>query len=276
MDGTLLNKNHIISVENRQALKQAKKQGIEVVIATGRSFQESNYLLVEAGIECPMICANGAEIRSITGEILLSNPITKHIAKEVAKVFLTHDMYYELYTNDGTYSSDYDKALTIIMDIFMSSNLKGDYEKSLQAAKDRFESGKIHLVDSFDTIFNDREKTINKFISFSFDKTKLEAVKRDLETVAEIAVSSSGKENIEVNSIQAQKGIALTGFVEQRGISLEETMAIGDNYNDVSMFKRVHHSVAMGNAPLDIKKVCKKITDTNENHGVAKAILEVL
>lgn len=51
-------------------------------------------------------------------------------------------------------------------------------------------------------------------------------------------------------------------------------MAIGDNFNDLSMFKKVKYSVAMGNAKDDIKKECKFVTLKNDEHGVAHAIYE--
>ncbi|MFS0863054.1 Cof-type HAD-IIB family hydrolase [Fredinandcohnia sp. 179-A 10B2 NHS] len=276
MDGTLLNSDHVISQETREAILQAQQQGIMVVAATGRSYDEAKYVLVDAGIQCPIICANGGEIRSENGEILLSNPINISKAGEVMKVLKENEMYFELYTSTGTYSDDYDKAITIIMDIFMSHSLKSNYEKSLEAAKERFESGLIHLVDNFESVLEKEGNGANKFIAFSFNKEKLERVKKQLAAIEDIAVSSSGKENIEVNSIYAQKGNALAAFTAKHGISLEETMAIGDNYNDVSMFKKAGLAVAMGNAPDDIKELCHKVTDTNENHGVAKAILNVL
>ena len=63
MDGTLLNSNQLISEENKEAIVKAQAQGIEFVVATGRSYQEATYVLDEAGITCPVICANGAEVR---------------------------------------------------------------------------------------------------------------------------------------------------------------------------------------------------------------------
>ena len=53
-------------------------------------------------------------------------------------------------------------------------------------------------------------------------------------------------------------------------------MAIGDNLNDESMLERAGKSVAMGNASYYIKSLCDEITDTNEESGVGKAILDVL
>lgn len=49
-------------------------------------------------------------------------------------------------------------------------------------------------------------------------------------------------------------------------------MAIGDNYNDVSMFEHAYHSVAMGNSNDDIKSLCRYTTLTNLENGVGHAI----
>ncbi len=97
-----------------------------------------------------------------------------------------------------------------------------------------------------------------------------------LASLDELTVTSSGHDNLEITNRNAQKGIALESFVKEKNISLSETMAIGDNYNDVSMFERVGKAVAMGNATYEIKSLCDEVTHTNEESGVAKAILSVL
>ena len=53
-------------------------------------------------------------------------------------------------------------------------------------------------------------------------------------------------------------------------------MALGDNFNDVSMLTYAGTSVAMGNAVDAIKKIAKHVTDTNEENGVATAIDRIL
>ena len=53
---------------------------------------------------------------------------------------------------------------------------------------------------------------------------------------------------------------------------IADTMAIGDNYNDVSMFEHAYHSVAMGNSNDDIKNLCRYTTLTNLENGVGHAI----
>lgn len=95
MDGTLLTKDHEITEENMTAIKAAQDKGVEVVIATGRSYPEAIYLLKEAGINCPVICANGAEVRSPEGEIVADNPLKKEIAKDALKVLSDSNIYVE-------------------------------------------------------------------------------------------------------------------------------------------------------------------------------------
>ncbi|MFC4321832.1 Cof-type HAD-IIB family hydrolase [Litchfieldia salsa] len=275
MDGTLLNEHHVVSEFNKQAIERAQANGIEVVIATGRSYLEAKSPLDEVGLNCPIICVNGAEVRSISGERLDESPIEQTTAYKIMEILDKKQAYYELYNEDGTYSKDYEKGLMIIMDIFMSPNKHVNYEETLKAAKERYENGLIHLVDEFKSIV-ESNKSVYKFISFSFDPKVLVELKEELSKLEGIAVSSSGKENLEINSIHAQKGLALTQFVKQRNISLEETMAIGDNFNDISMFKCAGRSVAMGNAPEDVRIHSNHSTDTNKNDGVGKAILEVL
>ena len=53
-------------------------------------------------------------------------------------------------------------------------------------------------------------------------------------------------------------------------------MAIGDSYNDISMFEKVNYSVAMGNSIASVKKHAKLKTDTNNNDGVYKILKDVL
>jgi Cof subfamily protein (haloacid dehalogenase superfamily) len=278
MDGTLVNTRHTISEENAEAIRAAQSKGVEVVVATGRSYEEAHFVLEEAGISCPIICVNGAEVRSAEGERLYSIPLDSHDAKGIASLLKNLDIYFEVYTNRGTYSEDYEKALSVILDIFMSANQKQDYEKALEGAKERFEKGRVHLIESYDSLFEDEEIEIYKLLAFSFDGQRLEKAEEKLLENGQIAVSSSGFENLEITHIDAQKGIALSNFVEKKGISLAETMAVGDSYNDISMFQVVGRAVAMGNAPEEIQQLCHMVTTTNHENenGVAKAIIKAL
>lgn len=276
MDGTLLNSYQQVSQENKEAILKAQSQGIEVVIATGRSYQEVRFVLDEAELQCPAICVNGAEVRSKEGEILSATPIEKHVAKKAAQKLMEMDIYFEVYTNKGTYSLDPNKAVAIIVDIVVSANPDVKPEDVVKRAEERTLHGLVHQVESYDVLFNDETHHIYKLFGFALDSDRREAAENALEELTELAVSSSGHNNLEITHHNAQKGIALETFVKSKGIDITETMAMGDSFNDISMLKRVGRAVAMGNADYEIKTLCDVITATNDEHGVAQAILEVL
>jgi Cof subfamily protein (haloacid dehalogenase superfamily) len=276
MDGTLLSATQQITPENREAILKAKKKGVEVVVATGRSYQEAKFVLEEAGLQLPMICVNGAEVRSDEGEIVSSSPLNKDQARQAALRLVESGVYFEVYTNKGTFTEDEDKAISIIVDIFSTANPEVPIEKIAQAAEERLHKGLVRTIEHYDKLFEDGQYEIYKLLAFSLDDEKLAAANVALKEIGGLAISSSGSENIEVTSKDAQKGIALEKFVASRGISMEETMALGDNFNDASMLERVGRPVAMGNAVEKIKELCGEVTLTNEESGVGVAILKVL
>ncbi|MEH7248405.1 HAD family hydrolase [Neobacillus niacini] len=276
MDGTLLNSYQMVSQENKEAILKAQAQGIEVVVATGRSYQEVRFVLDEADLHCPAICVNGAEVRTKEGEMFSATPIDKQVVKKAAEMLKERDIYFEVYSNKGTYTLDPEKAVSILVDIVMSANPDLNQEEVVHKAGARIRNGLVHQVENYDLLFNDDEYQIYKLLAFDFDSAKMAKAAASLEDLTQLAVSSSGHENLEITNRQAQKGIALEAFVKANGMELAETMAMGDSFNDVSMLERVGRAVAMGNAAYEIKSLCDVITATNDEHGVAKAILEVL
>ncbi|OLS41276.1 Cof-type HAD-IIB family hydrolase [Bacillus sp. MRMR6] len=276
MDGTLLNSQQKISEENKQAILKAQAQGIEVVVATGRSYQEAQFVLKEAELHCPVIGVNGAEIRSKEGEVISTTPIDKPSARMAAEKLMEKDIYFEVYTDKGTFTTDFERAVSTLVDIIVSANPEVDREKIIAAAEVRVSEGLVYEIEDYELLFTNPDHQIYKLLAFSEDSDRRHAAARSLEELADLAISSSGFDNIEITHKQAQKGIALEQFVKSRGIDLSETMAIGDNYNDVSMLERAGRAVAMGNAGFEIKSLCDVITDTNDENGVGKAILEVL
>jgi Cof subfamily protein (haloacid dehalogenase superfamily) len=276
MDGTLLNENQEISEANKQAILDAQKQGIEVVVATGRSYEEARHVLKDAGISCDIICVNGAEVRNKEGEIVHQAGIESSHAKQIAAALNETGIYFEVYTAKGTYTENYDMGIELIVDIFTTANPGVTEEQVRQSARERFENGHIKLVDDYGMIFNDESQLVYKFLVFSFDDEQLKAANGKLKNIEGIAVSSSGKENLEVNSIDAQKGVALERVLKEKGLSPEDGMAMGDNLNDLSMMKVVGRPVAMGNALDQIKEFCTYQTAANCDDGVAKAIREAI
>lgn len=73
---------------------------------------------------------------------------------------------------------------------------------------------------------------------------------------------------------RANKGDALDLVLRRLGISQSQVMAIGDNLNDLPMFSRARISVAMSNAPDQVKRSATVVAPSNDDEGVAWALKE--
>ncbi|MBS4195954.1 Cof-type HAD-IIB family hydrolase [Lederbergia citri] len=276
MDGTLLNARQEVSEENIRAIRAAEEKGIDVVVVTGRAYNEVRYVLDKTGLKLPAICVNGGEIRDVEGKVSYSVGLNGPTAAQVTSVFEELNIYFELYTEGGTYTTDYEKGIQVLVDIYHTANPSQDVEKIRESADERFHQRLIHVIDEFEPIFDAKDCHVYKFLAFSLDEELLMEASERLKKIGGLEVTSSGRNNLEVMHHEAQKGSALRRYVEDKGISLEDTMAMGDNYNDLSMLKIVGHSVAMGNSEQEIKNICRYETDTNDEDGVAKAIMKAL
>ncbi|MCM3732924.1 Cof-type HAD-IIB family hydrolase [Fictibacillus nanhaiensis] len=276
MDGTLVNKQLKVTKENSKVIKEALNDGHHVVIATGRSYDEARHTLEDAELHLPLICVNGAEIRSKEWEILSSIPLQFSQYEDIKRILDEEDIYYELYTSKGTYTDDREKAYEVMKDIVITSNPEATDDDVQKAALRRFRLGLVSVVGDFEKLLNQKDIEVYKFLAFSSDNAKLKRAFQHLQAVDALAVSSSADNNLEITNSEAQKGVALKRFAKLKGIPLENTMAIGDNYNDVSMLEIAGFPVAMGNAVDDIKEMAAFVTKENDESGVAFAIQKFL
>jgi hydroxymethylpyrimidine pyrophosphatase-like HAD family hydrolase len=81
---------------------------------------------------------------------------------------------------------------------------------------------------------------------------------------------------LDILNRDCSKGHALRRWAEQHAIPREHIMAIGDNYNDLEMLEFAGLAVVMGNASDDMKQSGWKITASNAENGVARALEEIL
>lgn len=125
-------------------------------------------------------------------------------------------------------------------------------------------------INNFNELINNPDQEIMKIIAF--DSRGHEAFKdiiNNINKMGDLVVTSSSASNIEINNINAQKGIALLEYAKEKGIKREEMAAIGDNLNDESMIRNAGTGVAMGNAVPAIKELAQVETKTNNENGVA-------
>lgn len=86
--------------------------------------------------------------------------------------------------------------------------------------------------------------------------------------------SISGTHWIDFMAPDTNKGTALAHLQAMLGITIQETLAFGDQINDIEMLKQAYFSYAMGNACGDVKNAARFTCDACENDGVLNTLLE--
>nr|WP_232345396.1 Cof-type HAD-IIB family hydrolase [Paenactinomyces guangxiensis] len=273
MDGTLLSSRGEISLANKKAIQQAQQKGVLVAIATGRSYEGAMRVLQPAGIICPVIHLNGARICSEEGVLLQSIHLDRQVALQIHQAFQEAEIYHELYTDEGIFSNrDGHNHLKVEMDKLQSANPSIQPEMLQMAAKKQFQQAEVTERKHLEDVIVDSSFHIYKMLAFSMIAEKLAEARTKVSGLEGIVLTASAGNNIEINHREAQKGIALERLAQQHRIPAGQTMAIGDNRNDLSMLKIAGVSVAMGNADQEVREVCDYVTQTNDEDGVAKAI----
>ena len=272
LDGTLLNEEHEVSKENIKAIQRAQEQGIEVIVATGRTYFDAVSICKKFGLNTYLISYNGAAIHDKIGQEISSLTMGRDDVRYMVNWLEERDYYYEVSTNKKIYISSHAKEILHRE----AQRLKGtafevDSTYFEEIVEQIFSQSGMTPVKNYEEAM-DAEEALYKVFCFSFDDKKRQIAIDNFAGMKQFLMTSSMTNNFELGNKDASKGNALKIVADRLGISLDKAMAIGDNYNDVSMMEIVGFSVAMGTAKEDIKKLCSFVTYGNDKHGVAHAI----
>lgn len=254
LDNTLLTSEKKIDRETANLIKEADKAGKKVILATGRMFEAALPYLEELELDTPLITYNGALVkdknRKVIQERLISEALTKEIIK-FAEDYGLHIHYYSAgdyyYRWKNKYARDYGEITGI-------SGIETRVE-----LQNYIKDPAIKLL-----IIEDENKRREYF------KTELYKFFRN-----RLSISSSMESFIEITASNVNKGRALADIADGYNILPEEIIAVGDGHNDLSMLEMAGLGVAMENAPEEVRSKADRITQTNDNQGVAK-VLEYL
>lgn len=277
MDGTLLNNEHKIPQENIELINYAQKNDITFVVATGRAYYEALPPLKEAEINCDVISFNGGIVYNKEGEIISITPMQPKDLYYTIAIFKSLEIGYQLYTKNTVYTNSIETDVQAYSDLIRAAGFEPDVDHLRHDAQTRLKNGLITEVENIELYLNQKDNPSIKVIGISSDLEKLNKAQKLLADNENISVTSSGTNNIEVMDKNATKGFALTQVANQYNISLENTLAIGDNLNDEAMLEIVKYSVAMNNAAPKLKEIAKYITEkTNSEAGVADTVTKLL
>ena len=257
IDGTLRNDNKEITSRTKKAIQQIVEKGIQVVICSGRRRKYTEEVSKEALASKYVIVCNGGEIYDYEKkEIIYQNE-------------LENESMITLYHMAEKY------------DVQLSINAEGD-----RIVKDPTNiPTDIVLQEPIEHFV--KKKVITQCIFSSTTLEKIKKIKEEVNLLGNVEIANLSKCLVDSKLPEEQpffldiackstsKGNAIKKLCEYLKIDLKDTIAIGDNYNDLTMFEVVGHRVVMGNAPEDIKKVANEVTDTNNNDGVAKFLEKI-
>lgn len=260
LDGTLLDPDKRLSPDDAAALREAAALGVELVPATGRLLSAiPDEVLALPNIR-HVIAINGAALYEYpSGLELHSALLAPGLAQELMAYLDTLPVIYDCYMGGGAWMSRRHKAL---IDQTVSDR---HYRKMLHELR--------RPVDELKAFVSAAGTGVQKIQLFTANNTLRERLINELpRRFGGIVATSSVSSNVEINSVDATKGKALTRLSRLLGLPAGAVMAIGDGLNDFDMLTSAGLSVAMGNAHKDIKRLAAFVTVSNSDCGVARAV----
>ena len=256
IDGTLTNKDRILTNETINTLNKLNELGIKIVLCSGRP---NNYLYDLSkkvkGIRYG-ISSNGAQIFDyLNKKIVYDNKID---SKDLNIVWnYTINNKYEIIIN-----SDFKRYINIY-----TNNNKNDFIllNDLNIIKN---NNIYQLVINFNNY-----DEMNKIKDYINKNTSLKVINCSFDYLNK---SVYGYHWFDVVNNNVSKGSAIKILLNKLNIDKSNSICFGDSINDIEMFNECGIKVAMGNALNELKQISDYITDTNDNNGISKFFNENL
>ncbi len=257
VDGTILNQEHILAPEVVELFHWMHNRGIIVGLATGRTLLMVEHFLKQINLEMPLILLNGAWVHDMSSkEQLLQLNLDKKIASQV--VTLLREWGYEIIIQKGIPESH-----IFYYDTMDESNT----ERSGRIQRNAF---RCHKVDDIMEVLSEDPGEITVLdVRSRIDKCRerLQALHLNMKITYSVSPFNDEYAWLEILHPQAEKGNALRFLAEHWGILQEETLAVGDNYNDVGMIEWGGVGIAVANA-VDQAKASADIVLQGEHNGL--------
>ena len=259
IDGTLLDSKHQVSPEAIQIIQDLVKQDTKIILASARPPGAMIAIADEVQLSSPLVCFNGALITQYADgsfddlySLTLDIPDTVQLYRTVSTKF--PEISFNIYSGDRWYVEHEDAWV------------------KQEAAITQMEPETI----SMDCFLNE-QFPVHKILCMG-NPDDIQKLEDELEgaNLSTISYYRSKDTYMEIVNNQVSKLGALDFLCEKYGIALENTLAIGDNFNDMPMIKHAGKGIAMGNAPEEVKKAADYVTDTNDENGFYKALAKSL
>jgi len=240
IDGTLRNNKREVTKRTIETIKKVTEKGILVILCSGRPRKYTEDVSKECFASKYIITSNGANIYDYEeNKVMYSKVMSKQACRELYEIAQQVDARILMHAGENVETSISGN------DVVQCTIVDTDFEKI-------------------------------KALGPKIKEIKGIEIKNQHKSLTDNHTSKEGNIYYDIADAEVSKGTAIEKFCELLNINLEDAVAIGDSYNDISMFKVVGCSVAMGNATNKVKQHADKVTVSNEEDGVAVFLEKLL
>ena len=231
LDGTMLDPKGEVSAETKKALALARKRGVVTAACSGRYCENVSLIFLDNGLTGPVIGSNGAQMMDRPlGDMVRGHFIPPEVASRIRETLDDLGCDYFMFADRRVVSSK--EGAHHHSEVSMG-------EKITSMSSVRFTHGPEAVDEAI-------RRGVYKF--YVCNNGELGEVRETLQGIRGAAVTRSTPWNLELMAGGVDKGAGLAELCEYLNIPLSETMAFGDQENDLPMLLKAGMGVAMGNA----------------------------
>jgi len=226
--------------------------GVMVIACTGRPFPGAVPWVERLGLAGPIVCYQGAQVRSLDGEMILDHGVHHDLAMEVVRYARERDLHIQAYRDD---------------ELMVERDRPEAHRYAEHAGMD------VHVVGDLDLAMG---PTTPKLVIVSAPAT-LEAILPDVRArwKDRLNAATSVPEYLEFTSAETDKATALRFLSDRFGIAQSEVAAVGDGRNDASMIAWAGFGVAVEGSPPEVVAAAAR-TIPRPGHGGIEQLADAL
>ena len=254
VDGTLVTQSKELTPRAIEAVKQLHERGVLFAITSGRPPRGMRMLVHPLDLRGPIAAFNGGIIVQPDLAIVDERPVPADLVPAVIDTIRAHGLDPWIYRGADWYVTD-----------------PGAPHVAREAATVQFQPT---VVPGYDGLLD----RVVKIVGVSDDYDKVARCEADAQQQFGTHVSAARSQPyyLDVTNPLANKGIVVERMSYNYQIPLAQIATLGDQLNDVLMFRHSGLSIAMGNASEDVQRQATCVTASNEDEGFAKAIEEFI
>jgi Cof subfamily protein (haloacid dehalogenase superfamily) len=250
VDGTLVDGNKELAGETVAAVRRLRDAGVGFTLISARPMSGMRWIADRLDLDVPMGAFNGGLVFRRDGSVISRATVPEAVARGV--VAMGRETPAELW-------------------VFADDRWHATSGEGHHADSERRSANQEPVLDAdMDALLGRADK-----ITFVCDTPEVLATLRDEALAAfegQATIVQSQTYYLDVTARAANKGNGIAALAEAIGADLAETIAIGDQANDIAMFERAGRAIAMGNATPEVKAAAADVTTANDHNGVAHAI----